>query len=137
MRFILILSLSIFFCSEKKDNSRQNFLLALAVFNSTRNSGTDFNCLTSPSPRSFAEFTETIDRLNTSSTKCAGCHGANTATANFIITNYTSVSERASGGNSNRSLLYLKVKTGGSMAQYSNTDVTKAIYCYINNGLAR
>lgn len=137
MKFILFLSLYLLSCEEKKDNSKQNLLIGLAIFNSSRNTGVDFNCASSPSPKNFSEFTENIDRLNTSSTKCSGCHGANTATANFIITNYSSVLERASAGNPNASLLYLKVKSGGSMAQYSNTDVTKAIYCYINNGLAR
>ena len=138
MKFFFVLIFIFFSCEEKNDNEKQNqFLVGLAILNSSRNTGTDFNCSTSPSPRSFSEFTENIDRLNTSSTKCAGCHGANTATANFIITNYTSVSERSSAGNPNGSLLYLKVKSGGTMAQYSNNDVTKAIYCYINNGLAR
>jgi hypothetical protein len=126
----------LFSCEEKK-NDNQTILIGLAIFNSSRNTGVDFNCGTAPSPKNFSEFTETIDRLNTSTTKCSGCHGATTATANFIITSYTSVTERASANNPNGSLLYLKVKSGGTMAQYSNSDVTKSIYCYINNGLSR
>jgi hypothetical protein len=137
---LLLFSFSIFFTScnlvtEDKDLENTRNLSLLYLLNQRLGKrGIDFNCNTSPSPRSFNEFLQQIDTFNTSSSKCSGCHGATTAQANFIITNYTSVLERISGVDPSLSLLYLKVNTGGSMAIYSNSTLNQAIYCYILNG---
>jgi hypothetical protein len=122
---------------EKEKETRNKLILGLFFLNSQRQSGVDFNCNTSPSPKSFAEFQSALDNFNTSSTKCSGCHGNDTATANFIITNYNSVDERADAGNPGNSLLYFKVKPTGTMAPYTNPNINKTIYCYILNGLNR
>ena len=60
--------------------------------------------------------------------------GVNTAQSNFIITNYNSVAERVNAGSPDSSVLYFKVKAGGSMNAYSNENVRQAIYCWIANG---
>ncbi len=118
---------------EKKDNKKVLLFAGLLYVNSQNKAG-DYNCNTSPSPKSFAEFKTAIDFLNTSAYKCSECHGVNTAQSNFIITNYSSVSERVNAGSPNTSTLYFKVKPGGAMNAYSNTQVNQAIYCWIANG---
>lgn len=130
--FFLISFISYFSCSENKKKENKNLQLASGlVLLSAQN---DYNCSTSPSPTNFTDFKTAIDSFNTSGYKCSECHGVNTATANFIITNYTSVVERINPGNPKTSVLYFKVKPGGAMSGYSNAKVNQAIYCWILNG---
>jgi len=131
--FFLIL-LSLITCSRSNDSKNNNALIISLLYNNYKNSQSDYNCKTSPSPLSFADFRTAIDTLNTSGYKCSECHGANTAQANFIITNYSSVGERVLPGNPKGSILYFKVQPGGSMNAYSNANVRQAIYCWIANG---
>jgi len=140
LRRIFYLSTLTFFCVsfvgcfQKEDNDDKLALLGgLLYVNSQRQTG-DFNCNTFPSPVSFVEFRNLIDTLNTSVSKCSECHGVNTAQSNFIITNYNSVLERVTPNSPNASILYFKVKPGGAMNVYSNSQVNQAIYCYIANG---
>jgi hypothetical protein len=127
--FLFLLSCT----NKKKDNKEILILGGLLYLNSQKKVG-DFNCNTSPSPNTFAEFRSAIDTLNTSAYKCSECHGVNTAQSNFIITNYSSAAERVNAGNPDSSVLYFKVKPGGSMNAYSNANVRQAIYCWIANG---
>jgi hypothetical protein len=136
-----IISFALFFllffhssCSNKKKDNKEIIILSgLLLLNSQKKAG-DFNCSISPSPKSFAEFKSALDSLNTSAYKCSECHGTNTAQSNFIITNFSSVAERVNVGNPDSSVLYFKVKPGGSMNSYANENVRQSIYCWIANG---
>jgi len=127
--FLFLLSCT----NKKKDNKEILILGGLLYLNSQKKVG-DFNCNSSPSPNTFAEFRSAIDTLNTSAYKCSECHGVNTAQSNFIITNYSSVLERVNPSNPSTSVLYFKVKPGGAMNGYSNSNLNQAIYCWILNG---
>lgn len=126
--------LLIFACSRSTNKSDKNVLILGLLYLNSKNSQADYNCNTSPSPKTFAEFKTAIDTLNTSGYKCSDCHGVNTAQSNFIITNYSSVGERIIPSSPKTSVLYFKVQPGGSMNGYSNANVSQAIYCYIANG---
>ncbi len=131
--FFLVFNLSS--CNNnKKNNNKQLLLLGGLLYLNSQNKVTDFNCNTAPSPKSFAEFKTAIDSYNTSSFKCSECHGVNTAQSNFIITNFSSVSERVNASSPDSSVLYFKVKPGGTMNAYSNANVRQTIYCWIANG---
>lgn len=131
---LVVFFLSLVGCSQKEDNGDKLTLLGgILLLNSPRQTG-DFNCNTFPSPVTFAEFQNLMDTLNTSVSKCSECHGVNTAQSNFIITNYNSVLERVTPNSPNTSTLYFKVRPGGAMNVYSNSQVNQAIYCWISNG---
>ena len=135
LALLILLNLQYLNCTSKdKSNNKKKILLGGLLLLSSQNRGVDYNCNTSPSPKSFSEFQTAIDTLNTSGYKCSECHGVNTAQSNFIITNYSSVLERVNPSNPSTSVLYFKVKPGGAMNGYSNSNLNQAIYCWIRNG---
>lgn len=74
--------------------------------------------------------------LNTAgiTVSCGSCHGSGIATAGVDISSYSSLSAVVQPGSPENSLLYQVLLPGGKMNQYTNPNLTDAVYCWIKGG---
>ncbi|MCB1190503.1 MAG: hypothetical protein H7A23_14135 [Leptospiraceae bacterium] len=67
-------------------------------------------------------------------TSCGSCHGSGIATAGVDISSYSSLSGFLQPNLPDNSTLYLVLIPGGKMNQYTNSNLTNTIYCWIKGG---
>lgn len=69
----------------------------------------------------------------TSNCARSGCHVGSSPQSGLDMTSYNSVISKVTPRNGSGSLLYQKVN-GGSMQQYTTSQITTAIFCWIQGG---
>lgn len=70
----------------------------------------------------------------TSNCARSGCHVGSSPQSGLDMTSYNSVISKVTPRNGSGSLLYQKVN-GGSMQQYTTSQITTAIFCWIQGGV--
>lgn len=125
----MFLILFLFHCTTKSsdEEERSNAILGL-LLNSSSTSVSSATTCSDPAP-SFS--TLASSGVTTSCAK-SGCHVSGGQSPN--VSDFTSVKNQAISGNPTQSNIYIKI-TSGTMAQYSNSTINRAVYCWIKGGL--
>ncbi len=133
-RILIILTLLINCQSKNSDNEEKNRILAGVVL-SRITTGT--SATTTPSSTSCSNATPSFSSLASAgvNNSCArsGCHAGASPQSGYDATSFNSNISRVTVRNASGSLLYQKVN-GGSMAQYSTSQINQAIFCWIQGG---
>ncbi len=140
--FFLVVGLQLFYCQETKDQSSNLAILALASSNNQSSNSTtssistscgsvSITCDSSNTPTSWTQMNTKLSQ-GTKSCMSSGCHDGSSG-GQFSLNSYTNAIGLIRSGNPECSVLFTKVYSG-SMKQYSNTNVTESIYCWIKSG---
>lgn len=134
MKWIILL-LAFWNCDYKSsDDEERNRILAGVLLSRVSGGSTSSTTSSSITCSSSSPSFSTLASAGVN-TNCArsGCHDGTTQQSGFNATSYSSSLARVVVRNPNSSLLYTKVSTG-SMAQYSNSTINTAIFCWIQGG---
>lgn len=133
---IILLNSFLLNCQSKNsDNEEKKRVIAGVLINSV--SGGTSSSSSSSSSIVCSNSAPTFSTLATAgvTSNCAksGCHVGSSPQSGLDMTSYNSVITKVTPRNGSASFLYQKVN-GGSMQQYTTTQITTAIFCWIQGG---
>ncbi|MDX1957523.1 MAG: c-type cytochrome domain-containing protein [Leptospiraceae bacterium] len=127
---LIFLILFVQACTSKSSDDDKNRFAAIAILlsrSTATTATTTTTTFTCTGTTTFANVTSVTQ------SRCASCHSGSTLNAGYDVTSYSSSRARVTPGNPSSSALYSKITTG-SMAANSNTDINRAVYCWILGG---
>ena len=138
MIFLCIVLLNSFLLncqSKNSDNEEKQRVIAGVLINNV--TGGTSSSSSSSSTVVCSNSAPTFSTLATAgvTSNCArsGCHVGSSPQSGLDMTSYNSVISKVTPRNGSGSLLYQKVN-GGSMQQYTTSQITTAIFCWIQGG---
>ena len=121
--------------SKNSDNEEKQRVIAGVLINNV--TGGTSSSSSSSSTVVCSNSAPTFSTLATAgvTSNCArsGCHVGSSPQSGLDMTSYNSVISKVTPRNGSGSLLYQKVN-GGSMQQYTTSQITTAIFCWIQGG---
>ena len=132
----ILLSIFSFNCESKNsDNEEKQRVIAGVLINNV--TGGTSSSSSSSSTVVCSNSAPTFSTLATAgvTSNCArsGCHVGSSPQSGLDMTSYNSVISKVTPRNGSGSLLYQKVN-GGSMQQYTTSQITTVIFCWIQGG---
>ncbi|HMV41429.1 MAG TPA: hypothetical protein PK079_02920 [Leptospiraceae bacterium] len=131
----LFLLITLFNCENKSSDEEEKKRLITGILINTATGST--SSASSSSSTACSVSTPAFSSLASAgtTTNCArsGCHVGSSPQSGLDMTNYSSVLSRVSSKNPSGSILYQKIN-GGSMQQYTTSQITTAIFCWIQGG---
>ncbi len=134
--FILLLILQAINCESKNSDNeeKQRVIAGVLINNITSTSSTSTASSSSIVCSNSAPTFSTLATAGVTS-NCAksGCHVGASPQSGLDMTSYSSVLTKVTAKNGSGSFLYQKIN-GGTMQQYTTSQITTAVYCWIQGG---
>lgn len=133
--FILLLIVQVMNCESKNSDNeeKQRVLAGIVVNNITGGSTSSASASSIVCSNSAPTFSTLATAGVTSNCAKSGCHIGSSPQSGLDMTSYSSVLTKVTAKNGSGSLLYQKIN-GGTMQQYTTSQITTAVYCWIQGG---
>ncbi len=132
---ILLLIVQLINCESKNSDNeeKQRVLAGIVVNNLTGTSTSSASASSIVCSNSAPTFSTLATAGVTSNCAKSGCHVGASPQNGLDMTSYSSVLTKVTPKNGSGSFLYQKIN-GGTMQQYTTSQITTAVYCWIQGG---